>query len=190
MQAEQAADQAKAAATAYETAFAETVPPPVVSANRSMLAALAATNASCRNPAIAATEIPVRRNVGPRYRRDVRLRGFFGVRDHAEAITPPPVEHQPGWAGRGRGAATSQGRPPGNAQNVVSSAQQAFAAVPAALSNLASAAPTAAAESPLTLLDLASDLIAIFFDLPASVAGLNRLTSVVDFLFPSTWPVP
>jgi len=58
-QAEQAANQAKAAAAAYETAFAETVPPPVIIANRSMLMALITTNIFGQNtPAIAATEAP------------------------------------------------------------------------------------------------------------------------------------
>jgi PPE-repeat protein len=56
-QAEQAATQAKLAAGAYETAFAATVPPPVIAANRSLLAALIATNFLGQNtPAIAATE--------------------------------------------------------------------------------------------------------------------------------------
>ena len=56
-QADQAANQAKAAAAAYETAFAETVPPPVVAANRSLLMALLATNFFGQNtPAIATTE--------------------------------------------------------------------------------------------------------------------------------------
>jgi PPE family len=36
--------QATAAASAYETAFAATVPPPLIVANRSLLAALVATN--------------------------------------------------------------------------------------------------------------------------------------------------
>ena len=43
-QAEQTADQVKAAAAAYETAFAEMVPPPAIAANRSLLMALVATN--------------------------------------------------------------------------------------------------------------------------------------------------
>lgn len=56
-QAEQTADQAVAAASAYETAFAMTVPPPVVAANRAQLASLIATNVFGQNaPAIAATE--------------------------------------------------------------------------------------------------------------------------------------
>ncbi|MBS9533215.1 PPE family protein [Mycobacterium sp. M1] len=56
-QAGHAAGQAEAAAAAYETAFAMTVPPPVVAANRTQLATLVATNLLGQNtPAIAATE--------------------------------------------------------------------------------------------------------------------------------------
>jgi len=56
-QAEQAAIQARAAAAAYETAFAATVPPPVIVANRTLLMSLIATNIFGQNTAaIAATE--------------------------------------------------------------------------------------------------------------------------------------
>ncbi|ARR80769.1 MULTISPECIES: PPE family protein [Mycobacterium] len=57
VQAEQAAGQARAAVVAYETAFAMTVPPPVIAANRTQLAILVATNFFGQNtPAIAANE--------------------------------------------------------------------------------------------------------------------------------------
>src|SRR6185437_636434 len=56
-QAEETAAQAKAAIAAYEGAFMATVPPPVIEANRALLAALVATNFLGQNtPAIAATE--------------------------------------------------------------------------------------------------------------------------------------
>ncbi|WP_272893406.1 PPE family protein, partial [Mycobacterium marinum] len=56
-QAGEAANQAALAVTAYETALAMTVPPPVVAANRVQLATLTATNFFGQNsPAIAATE--------------------------------------------------------------------------------------------------------------------------------------
>ncbi|HEY6431974.1 MAG TPA: PPE family protein [Acetobacteraceae bacterium] len=56
-QAEQAAAQAMAAASAYEAAFAMTVPPPVIAANRSQTMALIATNILGQNTsAIAASE--------------------------------------------------------------------------------------------------------------------------------------
>jgi PPE-repeat protein len=54
---EHAGTQAMASAAAYETAFAATVPPPVIAANRSLLATLVATNfLGINTPAIMATE--------------------------------------------------------------------------------------------------------------------------------------
>jgi PPE-repeat protein len=56
-QAEQAGAQANAAAAAYESAFAMTVPPPVIAANRAQLSTLLATNVFGQNTAaIAGTE--------------------------------------------------------------------------------------------------------------------------------------
>lgn len=56
-QAAQTSAQARFAAAAYESAFASTVPPAVIAANRALLAALVATNFLGQNtPAIMATE--------------------------------------------------------------------------------------------------------------------------------------
>lgn len=56
-QAEQAAGQARAAVAAYEAAYAGTVPPPAIAANRAELAALIATNFFGQNlPLIAANQ--------------------------------------------------------------------------------------------------------------------------------------
>jgi PPE-repeat protein len=56
-QAEDTANQARASAAAYETAFMGTVPPPVIAANRVLLATLIATNfLGINTPAIMATE--------------------------------------------------------------------------------------------------------------------------------------
>lgn len=52
VQAEEAASQARAAAIAYETAFAATVPPGLVAANRTLLAQLIATNLLGQNTAM------------------------------------------------------------------------------------------------------------------------------------------
>lgn len=55
--AEHAGAQAMASAAAYEAAFAATVPPPIIAANRALLAALVATNfLGINTPAIMATE--------------------------------------------------------------------------------------------------------------------------------------
>jgi hypothetical protein len=99
-QAEQAATQAKAAAAAYEVAFAATVAPPVIAANRALLMALVASNIFGQNtPAIAATEAHYA-EMWARCRGDVRLRGRVGVGDNADAVHPTTAEHQPWWAGR------------------------------------------------------------------------------------------
>ncbi|MGA7053039.1 MAG: PPE family protein, partial [Mycobacterium sp.] len=173
VQAEQAANQAKVAAAAYETAFAETVPPPVVLANRSLLMALVTTNIFGQNtPAIANTET----QYAEMWAQDTgAMLGYASSSASATTLTPFTSPQQNTEQDAGQSAAVTQatGTAAGNAQNVVASAQQAFSAVPAALTNLASAAPTTAAASPLDLLDVASDLIAIFFDLPASLAGLG-----------------
>ena len=56
-QADEAASHCKAAAAAYQAAFAMTVPPPAIAANRALLMTLIATNILGQNtPAIAATE--------------------------------------------------------------------------------------------------------------------------------------
>jgi len=56
-EAAQSAIQASSAATAYETAFLATVPPPLIAANRALLAELVATNLLGQNtPAIGTTE--------------------------------------------------------------------------------------------------------------------------------------
>ena len=57
LQAQQTADQMLAAVSAYEAAFAATVPPPAIEANRTLLTSLIATNFLGQNtPAIAAAE--------------------------------------------------------------------------------------------------------------------------------------
>jgi PPE-repeat protein len=57
-QAEETASHARSAAAAYEAAFTMTVPPPVIAANRALLATLVATNFFGQNtPAIMSTEI-------------------------------------------------------------------------------------------------------------------------------------
>ena len=95
-QAEQAAAQASAAATAYETAFALTVPPPVIAANRTQLATLVATNVIGQNtPAIAATEALY----GEMWAQDAAaMYGYAGSSATAAAVkafTPPPETSNP-----------------------------------------------------------------------------------------------
>ena len=91
-QAEQAAGQAKAAAGAYETAFAMTVPPAVIAANRTLLASLISTNILGQNtPAIAATEA----HYAEMWAQDAAaMYGYAGSSAAASTLTPfaaPPA---------------------------------------------------------------------------------------------------
>ena len=179
LQAEQAAKQAKAAATAYETAFAETVPPPVVAANRSLLTALVATNIFGQNtPTIAATET----QYAEMWAQDAAaMYGYAGSSAAATTLTPftspSSSTNAGGLANQAAAVGQATGTSAGNVQSAVSSAQQALSAIPNALNSLATpAATSAAALSPLDLLDLSSDLIAILLDVPANLAGLGADT--------------
>jgi len=171
-QAEQAANQAKAAATAYETAFAETVPPPVIMANRSMLMALITTNIYGQNtPAIAATEA----QYAEMWAQDAAaMYGYAGASALATTLTPfsppPRTSNSGGPANQAAAVAQATWTPAGNVQSTLSGASQAISAVPNALNSLAA---TPAQVTPLTLLNLVSDLITIFLDAPGSLAGLG-----------------
>ncbi len=85
-QANQAATQAKAAASAYETAFAMTVPPPVIAANRAQLSSLVTTNVLGQNtPAIAATEA----QYGAMWAQDIAaMDGYASTSAAATTVTP------------------------------------------------------------------------------------------------------
>lgn len=143
-QAEQSAEQARAAAAAYETAFAATVPPPIIAANRDLLMALIATNFVGQNtPAIAATEALY----AEMWAQDAAaMFGYAGSSAAASQLTPftePPQTTNPA------------GTAAGHAQTAVSTVPQLMSAVPQSLQNLASSALTAAPTStdPLSILD-------------------------------------
>src|ERR1700722_3235467 len=85
--AEHAATQASASAAAYQTAFAVTVAPPLIAANRALLAALVATNVLGQNtPAIAATEA----QFGEMWVQDAAaMYGYAGSSASAALFNPP-----------------------------------------------------------------------------------------------------
>lgn len=169
-QAEETANQARVAAFAYETAFAETVPPPVVTANRTQLAALVATNILGQNTAaIAATEA----EYGEMWARDTAaMFGYAGTTASATRLTPfaQPDPTSNSGAGQSEAVAQATGTAVGTARNAVT--QQSFSAVPNLL-NSAALAPNAAPTSATDLLNLEADLITVFLDAPAAVAGLG-----------------
>jgi PPE-repeat protein len=105
--AQHAANQAMASAAAYEAAFAMTVPPPVVVANRVQLAALVATNILGQNtPAIAATEA----HYGEMWAQDAAaMYGYAGSSASAGTLVPlsdPASATNPGGLGAQAAAVT------------------------------------------------------------------------------------
>jgi len=187
-QAEETAAQAATAAAAYESAFAMTVPPPVIAANRSLLMALVATNFFGQNtPAIAATEA----QYAEMWAQDaVAMYVYAGSSAAATALTPFTSPHQNTDPGTTASQAVAVGQATstsaGNAQSIVASVPQTFSAVPSALQSLATAAPSASSSS--SLLDILSDLINIFVTVPASASSfvdipLGILAGPVDLPF-------
>jgi PPE-repeat protein len=169
-QAEETAAQAKTAAAAYQTAFTSTVAPQIVAANRTRLMTLVATNLFGRNTqAIAATEA----QYAEMWAQDAAaMYGYAAASASATSLTPftPPQQNTNPGGSTAQAAATTQaaGTSAGNVQDTVSSIQQAFSAIPNALTSAATSAQT----TPLDVLDLISDLISIFLDAPADIAGI------------------
>lgn len=137
-QAEQTAVQAAAAANAYETAFAMTVPPPVIAANRSLLMSLMATNILGQNtPAIAATEF----HYAEMWAQDAAaMYGYAGCSASATQLTPFTAPQQTtnpgGLADQAAAVAQASGTSAGTSTQTTLS--QLTSAVPTALQSLAS----------------------------------------------------
>jgi PPE-repeat protein len=162
-QAEEAANQARAAAAAFETAFAATVPPALVAANRIQLAILVATNFFGQNtPAIAATEAAYLEM----WAQDAAaMYGYAASSSAAATLTPfgQPPQTTSSAAQSSQGAAVAQagGTSVGQAQTTLS---QLMSAVPQQLQTLASGGSTnastansGATPSSIPLMTLVSD---------------------------------
>ncbi|MCV7165183.1 PPE family protein [Mycobacterium stomatepiae] len=122
-QAEQTGMQANAAAMAFEAAFAMTVPPPVVTANRTLLANLVATNIIGQNsPAIAVTEAQYMEM----WAQDAGAMNGYSVASNSaarmESFTSPQTNTAPD-AVQGQNQAVSQAlnTAAGNTQSLLSS---------------------------------------------------------------------
>jgi PPE-repeat protein len=107
-QAEETANQARAAAAAFEAAFAATVPPPIIAANRALLARLVATNfLGINTAAIMATEA----HYAEMWAQDAAaMYGYAGSSAAAATLTPltPPKQNtNPGGLAAQSAAVTS-----------------------------------------------------------------------------------
>ncbi|WP_409429320.1 PPE family protein [Mycobacterium sp. SMC-11] len=157
-QAEQAAMQAKAAAAAFDAAYAMTVAPPLVVANRSQLAALVATNFIGQNAAaIAATEA----QYGQMWAQDAAaMYGYAASSAAATKVTPFTSPHEvadPSAQGAQQGA-VSQAAGTAATSNAQSAASQALTNTPQALQALSTPVqpPVTGGEGGISTGDLAN----------------------------------
>lgn len=140
-QAEETANRVRASVAAYEAAFAMTVPPPVIEANRALLAALVATNFFGQNTAaIFATEALY----AAMWAQDAAaMFGYAGAAQVAMAVTPftaPPQTTTDDGASQADAVAQAAAAPAGQAATVV---QTAVSAAPATTSQTTTASATA-----------------------------------------------
>lgn len=136
-QCEQAASQATAAAAAYETAYAMTVPPPLVAANRVQLMTLIATNFLGQNtPAIMATEA----EYSEMWAQDATAMYNYAASSASASafstFTSPPQTTNPGGLA-GQAGAVAQAAATQAGRNVQATSAQLISSVPQALQSLA-----------------------------------------------------
>jgi PPE-repeat protein len=151
-QAEETANHARAAVAAYEAAFAMTVPPPVIAANRALLAALIATNFFGQNtPAIMMTEALY----AEMWAQDAAaMYGYLGASQVASQVTPfvqPPQTTNPeGTSSQADAVAKAAATPASQAATV---AQNAASSAPTTSAQTAATTAVPAATPPTTLFD-------------------------------------
>lgn len=173
-QADQTAGQAIAAVTAYESAFAATVPPTEVAANRSLLMSLVATNVLGQNtPAIAAAEA----QYSEMWAQDAAaMYGYAGSTATATQLAPFAAPRQntntSGTASQADAVAQAGEVPAGSAQGVVTSATG---------SDVVTATTSALGLStPRDAIDLGADAIAYAVDAP--LAPLGAISLPIDLI--------
>jgi PPE-repeat protein len=151
-QAEETANHARAAVAAYEAAFAMTVPPPAIAANRAQLAALVATNFFGQNtPAIMMTEALY---VEMWAQDAAAMYGYLGASQVAAQVTPfvqPPQTANPeGTSSQADAVAKAAATPASQAATV---AQNAASSAPAATTQTVASTAVPSATPPTTLFD-------------------------------------
>src|SRR6185437_15485230 len=182
-QAEQAAMQARAAAAAYETAFAATVPPPVIEANRSLLMTLIATNILGQNTAaIAATEA----HYMEMWAQDAAaMYAYAGSSAAATQLAPfsepPQVTDPSGAASQSAAVAQAAAAPAADIQSQVS---QLINLVPNMLQSLGAATPLAATPA-ATIIDAIYPIVSNLRPFFAAVTG--AYSPIGAIILPGGW---
>jgi PPE-repeat protein len=177
-QAEQTATQARATAAAYEAAFAMTVPPAVIAANRSLLMTLIATNVLGQNTvAIAATEV----HYAEMWAQDATaMYGYAGSAAVASTLTPfnppPPTTNPAGGAQQAAAAA----------QSSTSGGSQLMSAVPQALQGLATSAAATPADPVSDLLSAISPALTLL-EIPIGTTSIGSSATSISAAFTGVW---
>ena len=181
-QAEHSATQARSAAAAYEAAFAATVPPPVIAANRAQVHQLVSTNVLGQNtPVIAQLEA----QYGEMWAQDAAaMYGYAGQSATATKVmpfaSPAQTTNPAGQALQGAAVSQAAGMSAGTSTQTLS---QLVNGTPSALQSLAT--PTSASSSTAT--DPLSSIWGILTgqdSAPTSVAGvLNGLQPYASFFY-------
>ncbi len=177
-QAEQTATQARAAAAAYEAAFAMTVPPPVIEANRSLLMTLIATNVLGQNTAaIAATEV----HYAEMWAQDATaMYGYAGSAAVASTLTPfaePPPTTNPAGGAQQAAAAT---------QSIVSNGPRVINAIPQALQGLATS-PAATPAGPVSDLLSAIAPVLTLLAIPIGATSIGSSATSISAGLTGVW---
>ncbi|BBY37933.1 PPE family protein [Mycobacterium mantenii] len=181
-QATQAGAQAKGAATAYESAYAMTVHPSVIAANRSQLTSLVATNLLGQNtPAIAATEVAY----GEMWAQDVAaMYGYAGASQAASQLTPfaPPQQttNQGGFPAQNAAVAQAAGTSAGRVQSALSG--NAMSAVPNALQNLTTSSTAASGLSDFSSFMNPYNLVSLGSGFLGNGVGLIGVSGAAGFI--------
>ena len=188
-QAEQAAAQAQAAVAAYEQAFAATVAPPLVAANRAETAAAVQANVFGQyTPLIAQLEA----QYGQMWAQDAAaMYGYAGQSASAAQVTPfatPAATTNPGGTAT-QAAAVSQATGTSAASSSQSILQQLTSSMPSSLQSLASPAATSAATTTTPFQTLFS-LIFGTTVLPTNLSALVTDYSPYASLFYNTEGLP
>ena len=183
--------QAKAAVAAYEAAFAMTVPPPVIAANRALLMMLIATNFFGQNtPAIMATEAQYMEM----WAQDAAaMYGYAGASQTASTFTPfmsPLLTTNPaGLGAQGAAVAQAAGTSAGTSAQTVAPLTTAMSAPLGALlpnTGLASTTSSMSSTSSMSQMSLLTTLTSSSTALTSGVgSGASMSTSGISMLGPA-----
>lgn len=184
MRAERTAAQARTAAAAYETAFAMTVPPPLIAANREQLMSLAATNLLGQNsPAIEALQA----EYAEMWAQDAAAMFAYAASSETAStllpFTAPTQAADP--AGPAAAAAAVSGQTPQDLMSSISA--QTLQGLAALFSPASSGIPASAAAIPTPIGDL--DVLALYIaTIGTASLGVGAVNASVNSARP--WNIP